>query len=278
MDAFDFTNDPIAAAQVETLASLLGEQWSQKARDGFLMTSGRFVDDFGADRTAELAWLYKTHLLAGRVALRRSLEALFDSVGSLAQFELDFPVFINDPVRGSLGVFPQLPILGIEEIALKLYRVMDTKATVHGTGERLKHFIMREGKLPYLEPPVRLVLRKKLRIYWCSYECYESPLATRCALQILSTWNADCKLRATLPTAGMEETAFVAFNGDSRYSDNTPGEFAGYFVELRAQDHPELPGGGLQVGVVGSPAVSALEEWIDAEHQWSTIWSRSPSG
>ena len=72
--------------------------------------------------------------------------------------------------------------------------------------------------------------------------------------------------------------AFVAFNGDNRYSDNTPGEFAGYFVELRAHDYPEFPGGGLQVGVVGSPAVSALEEWIDAEHQWSTIWSRSPSG
>lgn len=274
MDTFDFTNDPITSAQVQTLASLLGEQWSEKARDGFLVTSGRFVDDVGTDRTEELGVIYKTQLSTGRVALRRSLEALLDSVGSLTQFELDFPVFINDPERGSLGVFPQLPILGIEEITSKLYRVMDSKAAVHGTGEFLRDFIMREGKLPYLEPPPRLVLRKKLHIHWCSYDCYESPLATRSALQILSTWNTDCKLRATLLTSGMEETAFVAFNGDSRYSDNTPGEFAGYFVELRAQDHPDLPGGGLQIGVVGSPAVSALEEWIDVESRWSTIWRR----
>jgi hypothetical protein len=274
MDTFDFTNDPLTAAQVETLASLLAEQWSEKARNGFLVTSGRFLDDFGRDRTEELGVLYKTDLLKGRVALRRSLEALLDSVGSLAQFERDFPVLINDPERGSLGVFPQLPILGIEEIASKLYRVADSKATVHGTGESLRDFIVREGKLPYLEPPARFVLRKKPHIHWCSYECYESPLATRSALQILPAWNTDCGLRATLPTAGMEGTAFVAFNGDSRYSDNKPGTFAGYYVELRAQDHPDLPGGGLQIGVFGSPTVSALEEWIDAQNRWSAIWCR----
>jgi hypothetical protein len=274
MDTFDFSNDPITAAQVKTLASLLGEQWSEKARDGFLVISGRFVDDVGADRTRELGVLYRTHLLRGRVALRRSLEALLDSVGGLVQFEHDFPVFINDPERGSLGVFPQLPILGIEEITSKLYRVMDSKAAVHETGELLRDFIMREGKLPYLEPPARFVLRKKPRIHWCSYECYASPLATRSALQILSTWNTDCKLRATLSTAGLEGTAFVAFNGDSRYSDNTPGAFAGYFVELKAQDHPDLPGGGLQIGVVGGPAVAALEEWTDVENRWTTIWCR----
>lgn len=124
MDTFDFTNDPLTAAQVETLVSLLGEQWSEKARNGFLVTSGRFVDEFGGDRTEELGVLYKTDLLPGRVALRCSLEALLDSVGSLTQFERDFPVLINDPERGSLGVFPQLPILGIEKIASKLFRVM----------------------------------------------------------------------------------------------------------------------------------------------------------
>jgi hypothetical protein len=87
MDTFDFINDPITAAQVQTLASLLGEQWSEKARDGFLITSGRFVDDVGADRTEELGVLYKTHLLTGKVALRRSLEALLDSVGSLVSLK-----------------------------------------------------------------------------------------------------------------------------------------------------------------------------------------------
>jgi hypothetical protein len=137
-------------------------------------------------------------------------------------------------------------VLGIGQLASKLYRVMDSKAPVHGTNELVRDFIIREGKLPYLKPPPRYVLRKKLRIHWCSYECYDSPAATSAALQILPHWNTDCKLRATLSTEGLEGFAFVAFNGDSTYSDNTPGGFAGYFVEMRVQDHPVLPGGGLQ--------------------------------
>jgi hypothetical protein len=273
MDTFDFTNDPLTAAQVELLGSLLAEQWSEKARDGFLVLSGRFLVEFGNDRTGELGVLYKTDLRKGRVALRRSLEALFDSVGSLAQFERDFTVFINDPDHGSVGVFPQLPMIGIEELAAKLYRVMDSHAAVRGTGEALRDFIMREGRLPYFEPPPpRLVLRQKLHIYWCSYECYESPLATRSALQIVDDFHTNCKLRVTLPTAGLEGSVFVAHNGDTNYADKTPGAFAGYFVELRAQDHPEPPGGGLQIGVVGSPKVRTLEEWSDADGRWCTIW------
>jgi hypothetical protein len=105
VDTFDFENEPIAAAQVDTLASLLGEQWSEKARDGFLVISGRFVDHIGNDRTAELALLYKTQLPDGRLALRRSLETLIDFAGSLRQFELNYPVFINDPQRGSVRYF-----------------------------------------------------------------------------------------------------------------------------------------------------------------------------
>jgi hypothetical protein len=159
MDTFDFTDDPITAAQIQTLVSLLGEQWSEKARDGFLVTSGRFVTDFGADRTQELASVYKTHLPQGRLALRNSLEALFDSVGSLAQFERDFPVYINDPKHGSLGVFPQLPILGIEKLTPQLYRSMDSRALLDKT-QPLRDFIMEERKLPFLAPPPYLVLRK----------------------------------------------------------------------------------------------------------------------
>src|SRR5690348_7418488 len=49
--------------------------------------------------------------------------------------------------------------------------------------------------------------------------------------------------------------------------------FAGYYVEPRAQDHPLQPGGGVQVGVVGSPRVLLLEVWGDSEHCWSTDWS-----
>ena len=47
MDTFDFVNDPITAAQVKTLACLLGDQWSKKARYGFLVIAGRFVGRVG---------------------------------------------------------------------------------------------------------------------------------------------------------------------------------------------------------------------------------------
>ncbi|HEX4809462.1 MAG TPA: hypothetical protein VH325_11060 [Bryobacteraceae bacterium] len=275
MDTFDFVDDPITAAQVETLASLLGEEWTEEARDGFLVISGRFVDYTGTDRTEELEMIFRTHLPSGRRALRRSLEKLFSFVGSLHQFEADYPVLINDPEFGSMAVFPQLPIIGIEEITSELYRVLDSHASVHGTRESVRDYIMREGKLPYLNPGAGLILRKKPRIHWCSYERYASPLATSSALQILPSWNSDCKLRATLLTGRLEGLVFVAFNGDTEYPDKTPGAFAGYHLELKAQDHEELPGGGLQVGVVGGPEVFTLEEWIDSECRWSKIWSRA---
>jgi hypothetical protein len=277
MDTFDFENDPITAAQVETLAGLLRDQWSEKARNGFLVISGRFVDHMGDDRTAELAYLYKTDSPVGRRALRLSLETLLDFVGSLRDFERNYPVFINDPQRGSVPVFPQLPVLQIEAITPRLYRVVDSKATVYETAEPLSSFISREAQLPYLPPPRALVLRQKPRIHWCSYERYESPEVTRSALQILPEYGNDCGLRATLPTAGLEGSVFVAFNGDTRYPHFEPGEsmgFVGYYVEMRTQDHPELPGGGLQVGVVGSPKVSELEQWNG--DTWSTIW-RGPA-
>ncbi len=210
IDTFDFVNDPITAAQVEVLASLLGEEWSEEARDGFLVISGRFVDEFGNDRTEDLARVFKTHLAPGRRALKRSLEKLFSFIGSLHRFEIDYPVLINDPVVGSQAVFPQLPISGIEEITTELYRVVDSGAKVQGTADLVRDYIIHEGKLPYLSPPAGLVLRKKPRMHWCSYERYESPAATRSALQILPNWNTDCKLRATILTTQVRESVFVS--------------------------------------------------------------------
>src|ERR1700683_2978970 len=104
------------------------------------------------------------------------------SVGSLHKFERNYPIFVNDPQRGSVPAFPQLPVLGIEGITPKLYRALGSKAVVYDTKERLRDFILREGSLPYLPPPKGLVLRQKPLIHWCSYESYESPLATRAAL------------------------------------------------------------------------------------------------
>jgi hypothetical protein len=295
VDTFDFVNDPITAAQVEIVKDLLGDQWSEKARDGFLVISGRFVDSFGNyERTEELAAVFCTESATGRVALRRSLEKLLDFVGSLQKYEQDYPVLINDPQQGSLPAFPQLPVLDIEKLTPNLYRAMDSKAAVYQTKEPIREFISREGRLPPVPSLTGLILRAKPKTHWCSYERYDSPSDTASALQILPEYGNDCTLRATLSTKGLDDSVFVAFNGDTEYSDQTSNKnlfqrfrwcrkykkiykFVGYFVELKTQDHPELPGGGLQVGVVGSPKVVKLEEWNSAESRWSIIWNEPAS-
>lgn len=278
MDSFDFVNDPITASQVGILAALLGDQWSEQARDGFLIVSGRFVDHTGGDRTDELARLFQTQSAAGRVALRASLERLLDVVGSLEQYEQDYPVLINDPVHGSTPVFPQVPVLGIEELTPHLYRVMDSRAVAYETGEPMRDFVSRTGALPHLPALSGLVLRAKPRIHWCAYARYDSPSATRDALQILPEYHNDCALRATLPTKGLEGSVYVAYNGDTAYPDQRPDEqagFVGYYVEPETQDHTALPGGGLQVGVVGGPKVVLLEEWVGSQNCWTTVWPKN---
>ncbi len=280
MDTFDYVNDPLTAGQIATLITLLQEEWSGKARDGFLVVSGRFIDETGTDRTEELKPLFHTARREGRLALRQSLEALFDAAGSLEQFEKDFPVYINDPVHGSLGVFPQLPILGITALETNVYRLFDSGLKVYKspTGELVRDHITRMGSLPPMPPPPGLILRHKPRMYWCSFELYESPTASRVALQILESWNSDCKLRATLPTAALEGTAFVSYSGVNEYPPDVinlsknPPAFAGYNVEVTASDHPELSGGGLQIGVVGEPPVTMLEEWQEHRKEWIVVW------
>jgi hypothetical protein len=280
MDTFDYINDPITAGQINALAIMLQDEWTEKARDGFLVISGRFIDETGTDRTAELIPLFRTYTSQGKLSLRRSLEALFDAVGSLEKFEADYPVYINDPVYGSLGVFPQLPILGIDALGLNIYRLFDSNAVVYKSAESVRDHIERTGKLPVQPPPASLILREKARMHWCSFERYESPAASRAALQILEEWNSDCKMRATLPTADLERLAFVAYSGVVEYPpyvknlSKNPPAFAGYNVEMKASDHPDLPGGGLQIGVVGEPLVNVLEEWCDDKDAWIEIWHR----
>ena len=281
MDSFDYINDPVAAEQVATLRELLKEAWTDKSRDGFLVTAGRFIDEMGHDRTGELQLLFRTETAAGREALRASLETLFDFVGSLDRFETDYPIYINDPVHGSVGAFPQVPIIGIHALHTALYRLFDSKGAVYGSLSRelVRDYIVRTGRLPLIPPQPGLVLRQKPRMYWCSVERYDTLAASRAALQILAKWNSDCRLRATIPTIGLEERAFVAYSGVTEYPPDAtiaPGAghaFAGYNVELKATDHPELPGGGLQVGLVDEPRVSVLEEWRDDQGAWATIWT-----
>lgn len=97
MDTFDYINDPLTAEQMSTLAALLQDQWTEKARDGFLVISGRFIDETGTDRTDELGPLFHTDTPQGRLSLRLSLETLFDAVGSLEKFEAGYPVYITIP-------------------------------------------------------------------------------------------------------------------------------------------------------------------------------------
>ena len=282
MDTFDYVDDPLTAAQVATLADLLQAEWTDKARDGFLVMSGRFIDETGWDRTSELEPLFHTHTPEGRRALRLSLETLFDAVGSLQRFENEYPVYINDPVHGSLGVFPQLPIVGISTIRPDLYRLFDSNLVVYKSadGELVRRYIGRTGRLPPMPPPAGLILRQKPAMYWCSFGKYDSPAASRAALQILDEWNSDCRLRATLPTRGLDGHAYVAYSGVKEYPpgvtnlSKNPPAFAGYNVEVTVSDHPDLPGGGLQVGVVGAPVVSRLEEWRDDQNAWIEIWPR----
>ena len=280
MDTFDYVNDPLTAGQMATLATLLQDQWSEKARDGFLVVSGRFIDETGTDRTEELKPLFHTNLTEGRISLRRSLEALFDAVGSLERFERELPVYINDPIKSSQGVFPQVPILGIGSLETDVYRLFDSKAAVYKspTGELVRDYIVRIGSLPLMPPPPSLILRQKPRMYWCSFERYASPKASRDALQILESWKSDCKMRATLPTATLEGSAFVSYSGVTEYPPDVinlsknPAAFAGYNVEVVATDHPELSGGGLQIGVVGEPPVTLLEEWREDRNEWVVVW------
>ena len=284
MDSFDYVHDPITAEQIATLRRLLGEEWTDKARDGFLVISGRLVDETSFDRSEELHQLFDTDNSRGRRSLKNSLEALFDFVGSLERFEADYPVYINDPIHGSIGLFPQLPMIGIHDAHPLLYRLFDTSALVYGSAhhETVRDYIVRTGRLPWMKPPEGLILRQKPRMYWCSQEKYGSPLESRAALQILDRWNSDCRIRATLPSSFLEGSVFVAYSGVTEYPEgeinlSKHGDvFAGYNLEVRASDHPELAGGGLQVGVVGEPIVSQLEEWRDDLDEWVTTW-RNPA-
>lgn len=114
------------------------------------------------------------------------------------------------------------------------------------------------------------VLRSKPVYHWCSYEKWDSPEVSRNALQILPDWKNDCRLRASILTAEIEDSAFMAFNGDQDPSASKL-KFYKYFFEPLAQDHPELTGGGSQIGLDGAPRVEALEEWDEAGGEWKSV-------
>ena len=93
-------------------------------------------------------------------------------------------------------------------------------------------------------------------------------------LQILPEWS-DCRLRATLLTTNILQSAYVCFSGDKTDPKKSTHRFYKYFYEPQAQDHPPLLGGGTQIAVDGAPLVETLEQWDKEKSRWLQIWNRS---
>ena len=259
--------DPITDEQVGVLSELLSGAPSPDELEGFLIFCSRLVDEFGHHRTRELADVFRTTTPAGQAALRASLRDLRERVGGLDAYEADYPVTVIPP----RPAFPLVRIIGIERIAPVVYRVLDSQAPVRGTRTTIQGFIARTGRLPAVPRQRRPVRRTKPRFHWCSYRAWPDPATTREALQILPEWS-DCALRATIPTAAIARSAFLAFNGDLQDPTNTRLKFVKYFLEPLAQDHGPLEGGGLQIGVAGAPRVALLEAWSDTAQEWRVVW------
>jgi len=254
------------------LFELLGGSVSAEELEGFLIICSRLVDEFGGHRTHELADIFRTSTPEGRDVFRQSLRYMNRWVGGLAGYESRYPVTII-PARPA---FPLFKIVGVDRIAPTLFRVLDSHATVRGTGEPVRQFIVRTGRLPGVPRQVRPVRRSKPKFHWCSYTPWESPSATREALQILSGWKSDCSLRVSIPGSHVSRSTFLTFNGDDTDPDDERLKFVKYFYEPVAQDHEPLPGGGLQIGVAGAPRVSMLEEWSKQQHKWNIAWRAVP--
>jgi hypothetical protein len=275
-------SDEITDEQVRVLFTLIGSPVLDEELEGFLVVCFRLVDEFGDHRTRELADIFRTSTPEGRDALRQSLRYMNRWVGGLAGYESRFPVTIKPP----RPAFPLFKIIGIDRITQTLFRVLDSHDSVGSPGEPVKQFIARTGRLPGRPRQVRPVRRSKPWFHWCSYSAWESPSATREALQILPKWGSDCSLRASIPTSHVSRSTFLCFNGDLpiplTYDEDPdpnkkPGKprhlkFVKYFYAPLALDHETLPGGGLQIGVTGAPPVSMLEEWSERQHKWNIIW------
>jgi hypothetical protein len=262
-------NDPVTLGQVQVLETMLDGEASNEALEGFLIVCSRFVDEFRDHRTSELARIFKTGSPVGKEALRLSLENVCRWVGGLRGYISRYPVTIKRPA------FPLFKIINIDRLSDRVYRILDSRPPKNPVKEHVKDYIVRTARLPPAPRQTRPVRRSKPLFHWCSYEHWNDPAVTAGALQILPEWS-DCKLRATIPTVGVRSSAYVAFNGDRRDPEDDKLRFYKYFYEPLAVDHPNLPGGGIQIGVEGSPIVDILEEWDELKHSWSICWKRTP--
>lgn len=263
-------DDPIIQEQCQVLITLVGNLLTEEAFEGFFIVCSRFVDEFGGHRTSELERIFCTDLSTGREALVASLEYMKSWVGGMERFKRDYPVEIIPP----RPAFPQLKIIGVEHIVPTLYRILDSKRPVSDKDNRsMIEYISTHGRLPAVPLQRRPVRRTKPNFHWCSYEAWDNPQTTREALQILPKWS-DCCLRATVATEAVNRSVYVAFNGDKYDPEDRRLRFYKYFYEPLAQDHPELPGGAVQVGVEGAPPVDMLEQYNEKQNRWKVCWKR----
>ena len=263
-------DDPIAIEQYQVLITLVGNLLTKEALEGFLVVCSRFVDEFGGHRTAELEHIFRTDLTTGKEVLVASLEYMNTWVGGMEGYMRDYPVEIIPP----RPAFPQLKIIGVERIVPTLYRILDSKRPVSPKDNRsMREYISTYGRLPSVPRQRRPVRRTKPNFHWCSFDTWDNPQTTREALQILPDWS-DCSLRATIPTKVVKRSVSIAFNGD-RYDPEDRGlRFYKYFYEPIAQDHQELPGGAVQVGIEGAPQVNVLELYDEQRGRWDVVWKR----
>jgi hypothetical protein len=263
-------DDPITQQQVRVFEQMIGSELSACAFEGFLIVASRLVTEWGEHRTEDFAVVFQTSTPTGRRVLRESLEDICLTTGGLSGFIDRWPVTINP----SLPAYPMLRIAQYERVTPFLFRVMHSEQRMRDTGELIAEYIKRTGCLPrrpvYTEP----VLREKPKLHWCSNEAPASPDAARERLQILPEWGNNCFLVATISVSSLPDSAFVAFNGDERDPTDPNLKFYKYFYEPLACDHPPLLGGGVQVGLDGSPPVDRLHVWDEDHSTWSELWRR----
>jgi len=264
-------DDPITDEQIQILDDILEGDIDNETLQGFLIVCSRLVDSFGHHRTRELEKIFRTSTDKGRRSLKESLRELSKKLGSYDEYAVSYPVSIIPP----LPAFPMLRIVGIENIAKQVYRVLDSNSKIRRSGELVESYIKRTGRLPKADPPKEPVLRSKPKfVHWCSYVKLSTPKLTQDGLQIKPEWS-DCQLRATLQTADIIDHSYMAYNGDKFDPDDKEQAmgFYGYFFELLTQDHPPLLGGEVQIKVFGEPVVYKLEKWCNVNSCWNAIWS-----
>jgi hypothetical protein len=261
------SDDPIHDEQLAIVEGLLGRHLDNTEYEGFLIVEFRFVDRFGSTRIGDLAKIFRTDRPEGKSALAASLNRVALNIGTYEQYAEKYPVTIIPP----LPAYPLFPILGIEKIQDKVFRILDSRSTV-------VQDIKTTGRLPARSRPIEHVLRATPKAHWCAYEAWISPEETRRSLQILPTWS-NCEARATLRTDAIRESAFVAYSVDPNDPETKDLKFHGYFFEGTTRDHDELdyPGDAVQICVYGEPEVVLLEEWDAAKQAWHATWERSPS-